>query len=786
MKIEKLERTTVHVEGWLRERFGDHYAQISTDTSMKLKSAIKDVCRVMRGEVTREIHQLCSRLPDPPQGISDHDFVHGYEANEEHVPGILESDATLQEFVRQYPKEWEVVVKCLGLVRQKSRHACAYVICAEPVTNFIPTQMIGGVECTAYTASAKDNSIEAAGGLKMDFLVVNALNDIAMTVKLIQQRYGKGRGQSGNGYQGGDEFLGHDFKLNDKRVPGLRVVPHKGGSLYDIWDLPEDQGVFREICEQHTETVFQFNTPGCKKWLKYFDYEKEGRPGHKALDSIEALAAFTALDRPGPLDAFVGERGNAHNMLVEYSLRARGEESTGNLLVLDQMLPETYGVIVYQEQLQRVFQQIAETDGIVANSFRDHVAKKKMAEVIKDRDIFMPKAKLKLGDEVAEQLWGQLYTFGQYGFNLAHATCYVIIGYACAWLKHHYPLEWWCAVLRNADRKEINEKFWEYCGHLVDLPDIKHSGDQFEIQGDRIRAPLSLLQGIGPAAHQEICEERPFQDIDDFCQKIEARKVRLGEPCINRTVKKKKDRKTGEVTEIVTESPGVKKARSAITKGTMATLIVSGAADGLFPADAALLDKLSLYLTAHAKAQGLVRKDGSVKADPVPEKFLSINQYGRFQMRKKMLPGWSGSLLPIFLDMRVPGVVKDGKKWSYKNKFPFVTAKTIEYLNAMPILPKKQTVAMAAYVVSDRRFSYQDGSKTAAELVLDVAGRQIKFVKWPEKNGKLPALFKDCTDLTGALVLVTITKWQVGRDPTVELLEVVQVPLVEKTEEQSP
>jgi DNA polymerase III alpha subunit len=107
---------------------------------MKVKSAIKDVYRALHGDVPAEIHRICKRLPDAPQGISDYDFVFGYVgADEEKVPGILETDLTLQQFVQQYPSEWAIVVKCLGLVRQKSRHACAYVICNEPVSNFLPT-----------------------------------------------------------------------------------------------------------------------------------------------------------------------------------------------------------------------------------------------------------------------------------------------------------------------------------------------------------------------------------------------------------------------------------------------------------------------------------------------------------------------------------------------------------------------------------------------------------------------------------------------------------------------
>jgi hypothetical protein len=111
-----------------------------------------------------------------------------------------------------------------------------------------------------------------------------------------------------------------------------------------------------------------------------------------------------------------------------------------------------------------------------------------------------------IGPEAAEQLWSAMETFGQYGFNKSHAVCYVVIGYACAWLKHHYPLEWWTAVLRHAEKKELDEKFWRHCGHLIDMPDISLSSDTFDIVNERIRAPLNLLQGMGPKAMEEDME----------------------------------------------------------------------------------------------------------------------------------------------------------------------------------------------------------------------------------------------------------------------------------------
>jgi hypothetical protein len=110
---------------WLKTRFGDHCAQISTVSMMRLRSSIKDVHRVRDGRVSPEIEQICKKLPIPPQGVEDHDFVFGYkDADKNNVPGIIETDEVLKAYVKTYPEHWSIVVKALGLVRSRGRHAC--------------------------------------------------------------------------------------------------------------------------------------------------------------------------------------------------------------------------------------------------------------------------------------------------------------------------------------------------------------------------------------------------------------------------------------------------------------------------------------------------------------------------------------------------------------------------------------------------------------------------------------------------------------------------------------
>lgn len=765
-------------KGWLKQRFGENYAAISTDVSLKLRSAVKDVARVLHeGQVPQEIEMLTRRFQNAPQGISDHDFVFGYKGSDGWVEGSLTQDPALIEYVNRYPREWDIVQKCLGLTRQKSKHACAYVIADEAISNFIPLTRVGEdqITVTQYTAG----SVEAVGGLKMDFLVINSLKDIAAAIKLIQERSG---------------WDAKDMVIEGEKVLAHEIVPFQG-KPYSIWKLPEDQAVFRDFCEGKTETVFQFNTSGAVGWLKNFDRVKETRPDGtvvKALDSIEALSAFTALDRPGPLDFFVEtEDGDKHNMLVEFARRAAGLEPVGEVPALTRILPETYGVIVYQEQLQKIYQTLGKTSAEQADEFRVHVSKKQMAKVIEDRAVFMKGAVESVGQEVAETIWNSMETFGQYGFNKSHSTAYVIISYACAFLKHHFPLEWWTAVLRHADKDEISAKFWPHCGHLIDMPDVSLSGQTFEIINDRIRAPLNMLLGVGETAHAQLMAYRPYKDLDDFCAKIVKHQVD-NTTKVTKTVKVRKAllddeghqrfNEEGfplseEVEELMTKD---KKGHNALNKGVIATLIVSGAMDSLFPPGALIRDQMDAYVQAMVKAKGKLK---ATKADQFDKKFLTLNGLAKYQMRKAVLPAYVEPCVPLVLRSEHKGLIDkpqgrpefsiDGRR------APFVFMDELEYIgNRKPWMDDTITVSAAGYVVDARKFNYGEGkSREAIELVLDMDGGQMKAVKWSGKTGKLPEHLRDPALLKGAIVVVQYTKYSEDRPWVIEDVATIQPPL---------
>lgn len=789
--------------GWLRSRFGDHFAQISVDSTLRLKMAVRDVAKHKLGAVPDDIEMLAKKFLMPPQGVNDIDFVMGYDNDEGHTPGSIESDINLQEYVKRYPDHWEIVKKCLGLVRQKGRHACAYVVAGRPIKEFIPLTVVGGVTVTSYTAG----SVEAAGGLKMDFLVVNSLKDIQDAIQLIQQRHGfdpRGKYQvleheeALTGW-GGPRFTEKRFSLiiNGKRVPCQRLVP-VGDTYCDVWELPEDQKIFADVATGNTATCFQFNTPGAIQWLKHFDYKKPN--GHYAIDSILGMSAFTALDRPGPLDIMVVDPSSPdkkHNMLVEYARRARGEPGSKDVLpIFDQLIPETYGVMVYQEQLQKVYQNLTGCTGAAAEEFRTNVAKKKKELVDKAYPNFIATASTKIGEENAKAAWEFFKTWGQYGFNKSHAVCYSIIGYVCAYLKNPFQLEWWASVLTNADKNKINDKFWRHAGHMIDMPDVTLSGDVFVIQGERIRAPIDLIKGIGDKAHLQICQYRPYTTIADFCAKIEQHRMATGTTAEREVLKKKSELLEGEVYKKAKKKKKVfVKGRSAISHKAIETLILAGSMDSLFPPQTPggqsvmIIDKLQMFEEAYAKALGRKQEDVSMK-------FTMITPFQRFQMRKAVLPMYAEDLVGMMIETRTPGVYEvEGSradhsryragmlKWSSGNRqetIRFVNSDQLEVLNQDILSVDPIKVAVATYIDSQRAFTYQ-GTRQAVELVLDIEGMKFKMVKWGGRDG----LAEEWTQsLSGAIAIVVLNKYSPEKPFAIEDLALVAPPL--DLTEQSP
>lgn len=651
--------------GYLYGRWGDKAAQISTRHTVRLKSAIKDANRYFNGSVEQEIEALSKALPDPPQGVSDRHYVFGYKDSDGNpVPGLIEIDESLKNYSEKRPKEWAIVQKALGITRAHSQHASAFVISDVPISEVMPTKE-GHI--TQYEAKA----VEAARLLKYDFLVVNNLKDIEVCLNLINK------------------------KNNENLTIGN--FTHNGKVEY-IWDLPEDEKVFESVWGGETQTLFQINTKSMIPFVRGI------RP-----KSVEDLSTILALVRPGPMD-FI-EETTGRNMAEEYVLRRQGK-SEPNFKELYDLIPETEGVIVYQEQCLKISKELGGMAPSDAEKLRRLFSKKQKKEAGDMKPLFMSTAIPKIGEEKANKIWDMMETSSRYSFNRSHSYSYAMISYAGMFLRHHYPLEWWAAILTNATEKEITEDLWPYVKDIVAPPDINLSGDTMVIdyKNGKIRSKLGVIRGIGDATIIPIVENRPYKDIQDFVNK------------------------------------GV--SGNSLSR----KLIHVGVLDSLFPPRISFLEQLKLFENAvenkkyfekaeEAKEKGKTLKALQPKEGKLPEEYINLHPFQDAAMKKSVLP-----TLPIDLY----GISKVHSKYlvSYDKKPKvmstngyetfLVDGRNLQRLDSVPgeNVQNDVYVASTCFVIEAKEFSYpkKNPTKKALKLILDSDGYISEKVLWPDYN----------------------------------------------------
>jgi DNA polymerase III alpha subunit len=689
--------------GYLYGTYGNKVAQISTRTMLRLKSAMLDANRFKNGgEVEESIAKLSKSLPSTPQGISDRKFVFGYEDSEGvHVDGILDKNVELQVYAKERPDEWEVVKRALSLARQNGRHPCSYVIGNKPIENTIPTFKVGGVDRIIQSESKQ---AEFAGLIKYDFLVVKAIKDNRVCLDYINTKNG------------------------DKIETGYFM--HNGVKTF-VWDLPYDENVYKMLGDGHTESVFQFNTVSVTPFVKAI------KP-----NSIIDLATITALVRPGPLDYV--DQITGRNMAEEYIERKFGR-SQGDIKILDKMLPETYGVLIFQEQIVKVAKELGKMSVSDAENVRIAMGKKKQDLLDGLKPKFILGASESVDKETAEKVWSMMETFARYGFNKSHSVAYVVISYACAFFKYHYPLEWWASVLSNAEDKEINEVFYKYVKDMVLPPDINISKEAIAVDYSlgKLRNKLSMISKLGNKAAEKIIGMRPYDDILDFVRK---------NPCGHAMGQK---------------------------------LAIVGALNSLFPPDLSVMKKVKLYVDAveiikkeekvekanekinkepdEKKKQKLINalallKDTPAKVGKIEDKYMDLyTPLKQFIVQKDIFPTMNLDLDKI--------VVKSISNFDiiHGSTFPIISVKG-EYsgqswkLMKGEMLQKLETMvlsaeatakasgkkdslyfdfAVAGYVMDCKEFEYAKGTKKALKLVIDSSGYVSEKVIWPNREGVL-------------------------------------------------
>lgn len=361
-----------------------------------------------------------------------------------------------------------------GLNRHASTHAAGVVIAPSKLTQFVPLYVSAKDEITTQYDM---KGIEDIGLLKMDFLGLRTLTVIDDTLKMLREE--------------------RNVNIDMNKIP------------------LDDKKVFDLFSDGETVGIFQFESSGMR------DYLKKLKP-----ESLDDLTAMNALYRPGPLDSFV---------IDEYIQRKRGEKKIEYAhQLLEPILKETYGVIVYQEQVLKVASDLAGYSLGKADILRKAMGKKKPEMMAEQRDEFIKGAKeTGIPEKTADRIFDLIATFARYGFNKAHSVGYAYIAYQTAYLKAHYPVEFMAATLSSetGDSGRI-VTLMEECkrmGIRVLPPDANESVGKFKVFQDKIRFGLEAVKNVGEIAINSMVAAREkfgrFTSIFQFCEEVDLRTV---------------------------------------------------------------------------------------------------------------------------------------------------------------------------------------------------------------------------------------------------------------------
>ncbi|WP_337286348.1 DNA polymerase III subunit alpha [Candidatus Methylomirabilis sp.] len=527
------------------------------------------------------------------------------------------------------------IAKCLeGLTRHASTHAAGVVISGDPLTEHVPLYKdpkSGSKPTTQYAMKA----IEKIGLLKVDFLGLRTLTVIANTIELIAS----GRG--------------HRIKIEE---------------------LPlDDPAVFSLLSEARTFGVFQLESSGMRDLMRRLKPER-----------LEDVIALVALYRPGPMvmiDDFINRKNGKVKISYDHPL-------------MEAILKETYGIMVYQEQVMRIASDLAGFSMGEADVLRKAMGKKDPEMMDQQRKKFVDGAKeKKILARTAQKIFDKMAPFAGYAFNKPHATSYALLAYQTAYLKAHYPVEFMAALLTsemaNTDKIVTYIDECKQMGITVLPPDVNESESSFAVTGEQIRFGLVAIKNVGETAIQSILATRrdkgPFRSLFDFCERVDLRLV---------------------------------------NKRVVESLIKCGAFDSLGAARAQLMAVADKAMEAGAGAQR-ERVQGQVSLlDVLEAKGGLSHQMGALPA----IPEWAPHRR-LAAEKETLGFYVTGHPLAdYRDVIAKVAAVPTDRLAACQ---DKETVTLCAIVIAIKEITTKNGERMAFVTLEDMAGT-VEAVAFPE------------------------------------------------------
>ena len=521
-----------------------------------------------------------------------------------------------------------------GIKNNTGTHAAGVIIAPKPLDEILPVQPSkDGIIQTGYPPH---DVTEVLSLLKMDFLGLRNLTTIYKTVDMIEKRQ------------------------------GIKV---------DINNIPlDDKPTYDMLMVGDTDGVFQLESQGMKNLVKKL------KP-----DVFEDLGALVALFRPGPLDS---------GMVDDFVERKHGRQAiTYAHPLLEPVLKDTYGTIVYQEQIMQVFQVLADYSLGQADMVRRMMGKKKVDEMEKQKGKFIERsAQHGMSSKDAEALFNQILAFASYCFNRSHSAAYAFVAYQTAYLKCHYPVEYLSALLSSvstdAEKTQLYIEEALKKGIKVLPPDINHSMSTFTPDGDNIRFGLASIKQVGEAVIEEIIKEREengdFQSIYDYIKRLDIK-------CSN--------------------------------KKTLEGLIKAGAFANIEKSRKQLIDNIE-YITATASKESKAKESGQGSLFDMLEDISAIED-AKFQLSgsdeeydARTIQNFEKEFLGFYITSHPLSTIRD--------KLPFLMTHKITEIND---LPNEKIVTICGLVTAIKQIpTKKDPSKF------------IRFVTIEDLSGKIDVI----------------------------------------------
>jgi DNA polymerase III subunit alpha len=462
---------------YVKQKYGrDAVSQIATFGTMAAKAALRDVGRVL-GMGYGHVDSIAKLIPAPPGKT-----VTLAQVPEQPDPGVIYARKEAPELGQREAAEEEVAellslaTRVEGIVRNVGMHAGGVLIAPGRITDFCPLYQQPGSD-SAVSQFDKDD-VETIGLVKFDFLGLATLTILELARTFIIERH-----------------------------------PEQADFSYERVPL-DDPKVYKLFAEGRTEAVFQFESGGMQRMLR------DARPSR-----IEDLFALNAMFRPGPMEN-----------IPSFCARKHGKEAVSYPHpLLEAVLGETYGVMVYQEQVMQAAQVLGGYSLGGADLLRRAMGKKKPEEMAKQRAIFRDGAAAKgIDAKVADEVFDLMEKFAGYGFNKSHAAAYSMLAYHTAWLKVHHTAAFYAAnmtiELDDTDKLKVLLKDARAFGIRFDPPDVNRGTYRFEpVDDSTVRYGLGAIKGTGQGAIEAIVAARtggaPFRSLFDFCARVDRQRV---------------------------------------------------------------------------------------------------------------------------------------------------------------------------------------------------------------------------------------------------------------------